>query len=184
MAKRKGGRQGQTGGGEPLEQLRTFGDPVLRQETHAVTTFDARLRNLSEFMFEVMEREEGVGLAAPQIGLVSRIMVWMDPEDDYKRYVFVNPRIVSTSQSTTTEPEGCLSVPVGTVGVTRADEVVVEGQDLDGNPFRVELSGYQARVVQHEIDHLDGHLILDRASADDRKRVLKELRERALAGGS
>ncbi len=135
-------------------------------------------------MFEVMEREEGVGLAAPQIGLVSRMMVWKDPEQDDERHVFVNARIVRASEQCTTEPEGCLSVPGETMGVSRADEIVVEAQDLEGNQFEVELSGYQARVVQHEIDHLDGRLILDRASPEDRKRALKDLRERTLAGGS
>jgi peptide deformylase len=184
MAKRKATRGGSSVGSQGLEQVRVFGDPVLRQETRPVTCFDARLRRLSEMMFEVMEREEGVGLAAPQIGLVSRIMVWKDPEQDYERHVFINARIVRASEKCTTEPEGCLSVPGETMGVSRADEIMVEAQDLEGNRFEVELSGYQARVVQHEIDHLDGRLILDRASPEDRKRALKDLRERTLAGGS
>jgi peptide deformylase len=184
MAKRKSAKEGRAVASEALEQLRVFGDPVLRQETRPVTCFDSRLRRLSEMMFGVMEREEGVGLAAPQIGVVSRLMVWKDPEQEDERHVFVNARILRASASCTTEPEGCLSVPGETMGVSRADEVVVEAQDLEGNHFQVELIGYQARVVQHEIDHLDGLLILDRASPEDRKRALKELRERTLAGGS
>lgn len=168
---------------QPLEQLRTFGDPVLKQETRLVTCFDERLRKLSDLMFDVMEREEGVGLAAPQIGLVSRIMVWKDPDDDDEPYVYVNPRIVEASEATTTEDEGCLSVPGETMPVPRADEVLVEAQDLEGNVFQARHCGFQARVVQHEIDHLDGRLILDRTSQEERRRVLKEWRERTLAVG-
>jgi len=184
MARRKNPKDNPSSGKEPLEQIRTFGDPVLRQETRAVECFDGQLCRLADVMFAVMEREEGVGLAAPQIGLVSRIMVWKDPEKEDERHVFVNPRIVKVSEATTVEMEGCLSVPVESIGVPRAEEIVVEAQDLEGNTFEIELSGFQARVVQHEVDHLDGRLIIDRASPEDRKRALKYLRERALAGGS
>ncbi len=169
-------------GSDALERLRLFGDPVLRQETRPVAAFDARLRRLAESMFEIMEREEGVGLAAPQIGLVSRIMVWRDPEVEDERHVFVNPHITCFSESSTVDFEGCLSVPCDSLRIARADEIVVEAQNLDGDVFEVELSGFQARVVQHEIDHLDGRLILDRACDEDRKKALKDLRERALAG--
>jgi peptide deformylase len=183
MAKRRNDRQGRkSSGSQALEQMRVFGDPVLRQETHTVTTFDESLSRLADRMFEIMEREDGVGLAAPQIGLVSRIMVWKDPDRDDERHVYVNPRIVRRSETTTLDTEGCLSVPAGVMEVPRADEVVVEAQDLDGRVFQVELSGFQARVVQHEIDHLDGHTILDRTSPEERKRALKTLREQALGG--
>ena len=166
-----------------MERLRVFGDPVLKQPTRLVTTFDDRLRKLSEVMFEVMEREEGVGLAAPQIGVVSRVMVWKDPDDGDRPYVYVNPHIVEASETVTVEPEGCLSVPGETMEVPRADEVLVEAQDLQGSPFQARHCGYQARVVQHEIDHLDGCLIIDRTSQEERRRVLKDLRERALSVG-
>jgi peptide deformylase len=166
----------------PLERLRTFGDPTLKQETHQVTVFDTRLERLARLMHDVMDREEGVGLAAPQIGMLSRVMVWRLPENETERYAFVNPRIVERSETSCTESEGCLSVPGATMEVTRAEEVVVEAQDLAGLPFQVRLSGLPARIVQHEIDHLDGRLILDRTSPEERRRVLKELRERALAG--
>ncbi len=167
----------------PLEGLRVFGDPVLKQATGRVTVFDSRLERLAKAMFEVMEREEGVGLAAPQVGTLTRIMVWRDPEDETERHVYVNPRIVGQSETCCTESEGCLSVPGTAVEVTRAEEVNVEAQDLTGTIFQVHLTGLLARIVQHEIDHLDGRLILDRTSPEERRRALKELRERALAGG-
>jgi peptide deformylase len=181
MAKRKAGKQARPRLRQPLEQLRVFGDPVLKQQTRTVTEFDARLRKLTETMFEIMEREEGVGLAAPQIGVVSRLMVWKDPDDNDRRHIYVNPRIVESSADVTVEPEGCLSVPGETLDIARADEVLVEAQDVEGVPFQVRHCGYQARVVQHEIDHLDGCLIIDRASQEERRRVLKGLRERALS---
>lgn len=167
----------------PLESLRTFGDPVLKQGTGPVTVFDSRLQRLAAVMFEVMEREEGVGLAAPQVGTLTRMMVWKHPEGESERYVYVNPRIVGQSETCCTEPEGCLSVPGATMEVTRAEEVDVEAQDLTGTTFQVHLTGLLARIVQHEVDHLDGRLILDRTSPEERRRVLKELRERTLAGG-
>jgi len=168
----------------PLERLYTFGDPTLRQPTRPVTVFDARLEKLAKLMLDVMDREEGVGLAAPQIGVASRVMVWRHPERDTERHIFVNPRIVESSETSFTAAEGCLSVPGGTMEVTRPEEVVVEAQDLKGETFQVHLTGLLARIVQHEIDHLDGRLILDRTTPDERRRVLKELRERTLAAGA
>jgi peptide deformylase len=164
----------------PLERLRLFGDPTLRQSTNVVTVFDSRLKKLADVMLAVMEREEGVGLAAPQIGVLSRIMVWRDPDQEDMQYVFVNPEIVSRSEECSTAGEGCLSVPGCTVEVSRNDEVKVNTQDLEGRAFSVEASGLVARILQHEIDHLEGRLILDRASPEERRRVLKELRERTL----
>ncbi|OFW60582.1 MAG: peptide deformylase [Actinobacteria bacterium RBG_16_64_13] len=158
-----------------------LGDPVLRQQTKPVTEFDARLEKLAQVMMEVMDRGEGVGLAANQIGVLSRVMVWRHPENEGERYVFVNPEIVEKSETCCTEVEGCLSVPWATMEVERAEEVVVEAQDLNAEQFRVHLSGLLARIAQHEIDHLDGRLILDRTSPEERRRVLKELRERTLA---
>lgn len=168
-------------GKAPLERIRTFGDPVLKQQAHAVTVFDSRLRKLVQAMMDVMDREEGVGLAANQIGVLSRVMVWRHPENEDERYAFVNPRIVERSEACCTASEGCLSVPESTMEVTRAEEVVVDAQDVTGEPLRARLTGMPARIVQHEIDHLDGILIVDRASSEERARVLRELRERTLA---
>ncbi len=181
MAKRK---ETKNSGGMPLEQLRVFGDPTLKQKTNEVTEFDTRLHALSELMFEVMEREGGVGLAAPQIGTLSRVMVWKNPDDEDTPYTFVNPRVLICSEETSTDEEGCLSVPGVVMPVTRAEEVTVEFQDLEGDTYEVQLTGFPARVVQHEIDHLEGCLIIDRTSKEERRRVLKELRERSMETGS
>jgi peptide deformylase len=179
MAGKKDKRR--SSGQAPLERLRTLGDPALRQQTNVVTVFDARLERLADVMLGVMRREDGVGLAAPQIGVLSRMMVWRDPEDEDVEYVFVNPRIVSRSEGCNTASEGCLSVPGCTVEVERNDEVTVQAQDLDGSHLELQAEGIVARIMQHEIDHLDGRLILDRATPEERRRVLKEIRERSLA---
>jgi peptide deformylase len=164
----------------PLERLRVLGDPELRSQTNEVIVFDARLQKLAETMLGVMHREDGVGLAAPQIGVLSRIMVWRHPDNEGEEYIFVNPHVVSCSEERETAGEGCLSVPYCTVEVERPTAVVVHAQDVSGTPIELEAEGLVARIVQHEIDHLDGRLILDRATPEERRRVLKEIRERAL----
>lgn len=181
---RKTAQHRQGSGQVPLERLRTLGDPALRQQTHVVTVFDSRLEKLAAVMLEVMRREEGVGLAAPQIGVLSRVMVWRHPEHEDEEYVFVNPQITARSEACTTSGEGCLSVPGCTVEVSRADEVTVAAQDLKGIPLELNATGLVARIMQHEVDHLDGRLILDRATPEERRRALKELREQALANGT
>jgi peptide deformylase len=171
----------QRSGEAPLERLRTLGDPALRQRTNIVTVFDARLEKLAAVMLGVMHREEGVGLAAPQIGVLSRVMVWRDPEHEDDAHVFVNPEIVFRSEECTMASEGCLSVPGCMVEVERCDRVTVHAQDLGGTSIELEAEGMVARIMQHEVDHLDGRLILDRAAPEERRRALKELRERSLA---
>jgi peptide deformylase len=165
-------------------QLRTFGDPTLKQMTKDVAAFDERLRSLVETMFDIMDEESGVGLAAPQIGSLSRVMVWMDPDDASERYAYVNPRITWRSEEMNVDIEGCLSVPGVAMEVDRSDEIKVEACDPHGEAFEIHLTGYRARIVQHEIDHLDGLLIVDRTSKEERRRVLKELREHAMEAGS
>lgn len=174
----------QRGAEVSLARLRTFGDPALKQQSNPVTAFDSRLEHLAATMLEVMHREEGVGLAAPQIGVLSRVMVWRHPEEENEEYVFVNPQIVSRSEECNVAGEGCLSVPGCTVEVERANDVVVKAQDVRGTPLELEASGLVARIMQHEIDHLDGRLMLDRATPEERRRVLRELRERALETGT
>jgi len=158
------------------DRIRTLGDPVLKQETRDVSAFGEDLTGLLGTMFEVMDREEGVGLAAPQIGIQKRVFVWRHPETE-ERYVLVNPRIVERSEETVIAEEGCLSIPGRVMQVERSERIVVEGSDVSGAPVTVEATGLLARIMQHEIDHLEGSLILDRTSAEERRRVLKELRQ-------
>jgi peptide deformylase len=146
-----------------------------------VVSFDEKLERLAAQMAEAMDREEGVGLAATQVGILSRVIVWRDPDNDNELHVFVNPVITECSESCTTATEGCLSLPGQNVEVSRPDEVGVTAEDLRGSEQRMRLSGFPARIVQHEIDHLDGCLILDRATPEERRRVIKELHERTLA---
>jgi len=167
-----------------VEQLRTIGDPVLRQYARPVAVFDEKLEHLVQLMERVMEEGDGVGLAANQVGVLSRVIVWRLPEEEDGCHIFVNPEIMEASESCCTDREGCLSIPGITVEVTRAEEVVVRAQDLKGQEFSARLSGLAARIVQHEIDHLDGRLVLDRASPEERRRALKELRERLVASGT
>lgn len=162
-------------------KIRTLGDPVLKEKARPVTEYDAKLERLAETMVETMDREKGIGLAATQIGVLSRVIVWRNPESDDRLYVFVNPRIVEHSESCNTEVEGCLSLPGMSVEVVRADQVTVTADSLEGDPIELRLTGYPARIVQHEVDHLDGCLMLDRATPQERRKVLKELRERTLA---
>jgi peptide deformylase len=159
-------------------KVRTLGDPVLKEKARPVTAFDEKLERLASQMAETMEREDGVGLAATQVGILSRVIVWRDPDVDESVYVFVNPVITECSESCTTAAEGCLSLPGASVQVTRPDEVAVRTDDLHGTRLEMRLTGYPARIVQHEIDHLEGCLILDRAAPEERRRVLKEFRER------
>lgn len=160
----------------PTDRVRTLGDPVLKEVTKDVRPDRGELEALIETMFAVMEREEGIGLAAPQIGVQKRVMVWRHPENE-ERYVLLNPRIVERSEEVLTAEEGCLSIPGHAMEVERAARVVVEGQDLSGKGVTVEATGLMARILQHEIDHLEGHLILDRASREERRRVLAEIRQ-------
>lgn len=160
----------------PIDRVRRFGDPVLREESREVREFGPELEKLVRHMFEVMDREEGIGLAAPQIGVQRKVMVWRDPQSE-EGYALVNPRIVERTGEITAQ-EACLSVPGHSMDVTRADRVAVEALDLRGEPVRLEATGLLARIMQHEIDHLEGRLILDRTSPDERRRVLKEMRDR------
>jgi peptide deformylase len=162
-----------------LGTIRTLGDPVLKERANRVTAFDEKLERLAGLMTEVMQREDGVGLAATQLGVLCRLIVWRHPENEDE--LFANPEITECSDSCTIATEGCLSVPGASVEVSRPDEVVVAAQDLKGASLEMRLTDLLARIVQHEIDHLDGRLILDRATPEERRRVLKELREQALA---
>jgi len=162
-----------------------LGDPVLRREADEVTSFGPELHALVRDMFETMYHAEGIGLAAPQIGLSQRIVVVDLRRDDEPegRVAIVNPRIIWSSTETDREPEGCLSMPGLEDVVERAISIRVEGLDPAGNPLVVEAEELFARALQHEIDHVDGRLFLDRVTPLKRRMLLKKwkkLREDAL----
>jgi peptide deformylase len=155
-------------------QIRTVGDPVLRETAAPVTVFDDSLAQLAERMLRIMRDAPGIGLAAPQIGVVKRLIVY--GTDDEPR-VLANPEVTWRSDEVEAGDEGCLSVPGVTVPVERAVRVRVHADDLRGAPLDLEAEGLEARVIQHEIDHLLGALILERTSRKERARALRELRE-------
>ena len=161
-------------------EIRTFGDPVLKSRATPVKDFDESLERLAEDMFKVMRENEGMGLAGNQIGRLRRIFVVAYEDEEY---VVVNPKIEESSDEVEEDVEGCLSIPEVRVEVERPTAVTVSGQDITGVPIRIEAEGILARAFQHEIDHLDGVLILDRTDRESRKQAMGELRERLLARG-
>ncbi len=156
--------------------IRQFGDPVLKQRAREVTELDGALARLVDTMYETMYDAAGVGLAAPQVGMQKRLFTYDVGEGPQ---VMVNPVVAETSGEWSHE-EGCLSVPGLSFEVVRAERVVVQGIDLDGDEVIVEDDDFLGRVFLHEIDHLDGILVLDRLDADQRKVALRELRDREL----
>ena len=158
-------------------RIRTFGDPALRQRAREVEAVTDLHRRIIEDMYETMRDAPGVGLAGPQVGVMERIFVW---EVDDRHGAVINPVIASRSADEVEGDEGCLSLPGLYYPVTRAERVVVEGIDADGGPVVLEADDLLARVCQHEIDHLDGILFIDRLPDDLRKAALRTLREQAL----
>jgi peptide deformylase len=151
-------------------EMRYEPDPVLREKAKRIKVFDAKLRKLAEDMFETMHANTGVGLAAPQVGLPIRLLVaehTPDPEDKEERgfrVALVNPEIVKASDEMETGPEGCLSIP-GWIGeVPRHTGITVKAQTPEGKEVRIKAEHYYARVLQHEIDHLNGILFTDRVT--------------------
>ena len=161
-----------------LGQIRQYGDAALRLAAHEVVDFDDDLRRLVDRMTTLMHEAQGVGLAATQVGVLRRLFVF-EPDDEGPR-VLVNPVVVERSDDTDTEEEGCLSLQGVRVPVARSVKVVVEGKDENGEDVRWELDAYGSRVVQHELDHLDGVLIIDRTDDEHRKEALATLRPRAV----
>lgn len=150
--------------------LRYYGDPVLRRKADPVPAVDAAIRELIDSMFDAMYRERGIGLAAPQVGVSQRVFV-VDVEGEggeRRKLALVNPRMARVSGSTVAE-EGCLSIPGIHADVKRHAEVTFEALDETGAPLTVHASGLLARALQHELDHLDGVLFIDRLSAIRRK---------------
>jgi peptide deformylase len=160
-----------------LGQIRRYPDPVLREKAREVDEFSDDLRALVARMGRVMEDAHGVGLAATQLGLLRRVLVFRAEEED-ELGVLVNPVIVERSEETIDEGEGCLSLPDVHVPVERNVTIVVEGQDASGALQRIEADGLQSRVIQHEIDHLDGVLIFDRTTPEARREAMRALRPR------
>jgi peptide deformylase len=161
---------------EALRHVRKFGDLVLRAKALEVERFDERLRQEIERMGELMEDALGVGLAATQIGVLHRVLVYRAYTDD-PISALVNPVIEWSSDELETASEGCLSLPGVHVEVERPAKVRVRAFDERGKPVVVEAEELEARVIQHEIDHLDGMLILDRISREARKEAMRALRE-------
>lgn len=166
----------------PPFTIRTYGDPVLRQRAREVTNIDGSLVPLVEGMVEAMYTASGLGVAAPQVGVQKRLFVY-DLDDGHGARTIVNPTI-SEAGGEWTHEEGCLSVPGLYFSITRPRHVLLTGWDLDGNEVSIEASDLGSRLFQHELDHLEGTLLLERLQAPQRKAGLRILRERQLADGS
>ncbi|MEU0842513.1 peptide deformylase [Streptomyces sp. NPDC005962] len=157
-----------------VRTLRLLGDEALRAPCEEVTAFDGALAGLVEDLFATMYAAGGVGLAANQIGVGLRVFVYDCPDDEDRRHLghVVNPRLAEADGVTVRGAEGCLSLPGIESGTPRFDRAVVEGVTMTGDPVRVEGTGFFARCLQHEGDHLDGGLFLDRLDGLRRRRVL------------
>ncbi|MFQ5556762.1 MAG: peptide deformylase [Acidimicrobiales bacterium] len=157
-------------------QIRVIGDPVLRQRAKDVTDIDGAIVRLVHEMVQTMHEAPGIGLAAPQIGVQKRLFVW-DLGDGPN--ALVNAEIVESDGEWTFE-EGCLSVPGLAWEIVRPRTVLVVGRDLDGNEVQYEADEFEARMFQHELDHLDGILLIERLDPDTRKAALRTLAERGI----
>ena len=162
-----------------LSRIRQYGDSVLRMKAREVDSFDADLERLAERMTELMHEANGVGLAATQVGVLRRLFVFSDEGEDR---VLVNPTITTSSRDNEIDDEGCLSLREVLVPVERATSVTIEGLDAKGEPVRLELELPTSRVVQHEVDHLDGVLIIDRTDDESRRAALAKLRPQPVLG--
>ncbi|MFF2132135.1 peptide deformylase [Streptomyces olivochromogenes] len=153
-----------------------LGDPVLHTPCEDVTDFGPELAQLVEDMFATMYAAQGVGLAANQVGVASRVFVYDCPDDEDVRHLghVVNPRLVGADGVVLRGPEGCLSLPGLEAGTERYDRAVVQGFTVDGEPVSVRGTGWFARCLQHEYDHLEGGLYVDRLSGWRRRRVMRQ----------
>ena len=162
-----------------LSRIRQYGDTALRMKAREVESFDDDLERLVERMTRLMHEASGVGLAATQVGVLRRLLVFLDEGEDR---VMVNPTITKRSNDTEVDEEGCLSLRDVLVPVERAKAVTIEGFDAKGEPVRLELAVPSSRVVQHELDHLDGVLIIDRTDDESRRAALATLRPQPVLG--
>jgi len=159
-----------------LAHVRKLGDPILRTKAGNVERFDAALGDEVQRMAMLMQDALGIGLAAPQVGISHRLLVYRVAPDS-PPIALVNPEITWSSRDEEMLEEGCLSIPLIHVEVERPIAVLVHAQDEQGGRLIIEATGLEARVIQHEIDHLDGVLILDRTTREQRKAAMRELRE-------
>ncbi|MFC1551954.1 peptide deformylase [Candidatus Latescibacterota bacterium] len=159
-------------------KIKTLGDPVLKKGTEEVSAFNDELAEIVENMIDTMYRDNGIGLAAPQVGISKKIIV-VDPtfgDDENALRDMINPEIIETGDECELE-EGCLSIPGVFEFITRPEKITAKYQDVDGTEHRLEADGLLARVIQHEIDHLEGILFIDRLSTVKRNLLAKTLRE-------
>ena len=162
-----------------LGQIRQYPDPVLRMEARGVEAFNGDLRRLAERMTQLMRDANGVGLAATQVGVIRRVFVFQ-PDAESEPVAVVNPVLAESSDELVVDDEGCLSLIGVQMPVERPVSVRLEGRDLEGGELSFDLADQAARVVQHEVDHLDGVLILDRTTDEARKAALAVLRPKAV----
>jgi peptide deformylase len=166
-----------------LAQVRQYPDPVLRMRANEVTELDDALRALVDRMTRLMQEARGVGLAAPQIGILQRVLVYQTDED-VPPVALVNPRLAEAADERETLDEGCLSLGAASVvvPVERPLRIAVEATSPLDEPIRIDAEGLEARIIQHELDHLDGVLTIDRTTPEARRRALGELRPQPVLG--
>jgi peptide deformylase len=164
-----------------------YGDPILRRKADPVLEITQELRDLTYNMVETMDAKNGIGISAPQIGRSIRLFVLRNYQETKEGelglsdpIVYINPKIISVSRETCSETEGCLSIPGIREKVERPISIVLEALDLDGNLFKEEISGYNARVRLHENDHLNGVLFIDRLGSFRRKKIDSMLKQIAV----
>jgi peptide deformylase len=162
----------------PGYTIRTYGDPVLNQKAVPITDIDGAVKRLADDIVAPLREVEGLGLAAPQVGVLKRLFIY-DLRDDQGPQTIVNP-VISESRGEWTYEEGCLSVPGLYFPIVRPKEIHLTGWDLDGREVSIEADELLARLFQHELDHLEGRLLLELLDEDARKQALKELRKRRL----
>lgn len=166
-----------------LSLVRQYPDPVLRMKANEVGDFDESVTGLVERMTLLMDEARGVGLAAPQLGVLRRILVYRKADEE-PVVALVNPRVVSTGEEVEAADEGCLSLGAATVvvEVERPTALKIEASSPEGEPISIETEGLEARVIQHELDHLDGVLIIDRTTPEQRRTALAQLRPQPVLG--
>jgi peptide deformylase len=159
----------------PGYTIRTYGDPVLNQKAAPVADIDGAIKRLADDMLAPLREVEGLGLAAPQVGVLKRLFIY-DLRDGRGPQTIVNP-VISEARGEWEYEEGCLSVPGLYFPIVRPKEVHLTGYDLDGNEVSIEADGFEARVFQHELDHLDGVLLVERLDADQARQARRAVRE-------